>query len=41
MAVQQVTLVVQVVASTVSNRGTRGDHVVAPAGHDGMTLGVM
>ena len=25
----------------VSNRGTRGDHVVAPAGHDGMTLGVM
>ena len=26
---------------TVSNWGTRGDHVVAPAGHDGMTLGVM
>ena len=27
--------------STVSNRGTCGDHVVAPAGHDGMTLGVV
>ena len=27
--------------SIVNNRGTRGDHVVAPAGHDGMTLGVM
>ena len=26
---------------TVNNRGTRGDHVVAPAGHDEMTLGVM
>jgi hypothetical protein len=25
----------------VNNRGTRGDHVVAPAGHDEMTLGVM
>ena len=28
-------------ASCVNNRGTRGDHVVAPAGHDEMTLGVM
>ena len=25
----------------VSNRGTRGDQVAAPAGHDGTTLGVM
>jgi hypothetical protein len=30
-----------IVLQNVNNRGTRGDHVVAPAGHDEMTLGVM
>ncbi len=31
----------RLVTAIVNNRGTRGDHVVAPAGHDEMTLGVM
>jgi type I restriction enzyme S subunit len=35
------TAILGVDATTVNNRGTRGDHVVAPAGHDEMTLGVM